>query len=204
MKFIGISQNIEFWEKRNEFRDCIDQSINKILIEIGLIPVPIPNSFYDKENNLAGNAKLLIKYFEEINLSGFILSGGNDLGSYPSRDLTELAILDYAAKLKLPVLGICRGMLMMAKWAGTQTKKVNGHVGARHQISGQINGEVNSFHNFSLDSCPKGFKVNARSADGEIEAVKSISLPMEGWMWHPERESPFAKDDLERINNLFQ
>ena len=49
----------------------------------------------------------------------------------------------------------------------------------------------------------KQFKVIAHSLDGEIEAIKHKSLPWEGWMWHPEREEKFLKEDINRIKNLF-
>lgn len=47
-----------------------------------------------------------------------LLSGGNDIGKIDERDKTERRLLDYASDRALPALGLCRGMQMMALWAG--------------------------------------------------------------------------------------
>ena len=39
--------------------------------------------------------------------------------------------------------------------------------------------------------------------DGFIEAIAHRYLPWEGWMWHPERETPFLEQDTRRIKALF-
>ena len=70
---------------------------------------------------------------------------------------------------------------------GSKLIKVSGHSGTWHQVSGAFDGLVNSFHNFSLESCPEGYQVTAVSEDGNIEAISHKVLRMEGWMWHPER-----------------
>ncbi|MBA4741019.1 MAG: gamma-glutamyl-gamma-aminobutyrate hydrolase family protein, partial [Burkholderiales bacterium] len=75
-------------------------------------------------------------------------------------------------------------------------------VRTRHQLQGQISAEVNSYHDYSLAACPKSFEVLARSQDGEIEAIRHLSLPWEGWMWHPEREVTFASRDIDRFKGL--
>ena len=91
----------------------------------------------------------------------------------------------------------------MAHWAGVDLCPVQGHVRTRHNLSGEIAEEVNSFHEFSLAKCPNGFEVFARSSDEEIEAIRHQTLPWEGWMWHPEREECFAARDLQRLRTLF-
>ncbi len=106
----------------------------------------------------------------------------------PARDATERYLLSWAEKNLVPVLGICRGMQMMGVWAGGSLKRMAGQV-TRHLLQGEVVGEVNSFHDFSLSGCPLGFEVVARSEDGEIEAIRHTDLPWEGWMWHPEREA---------------
>jgi len=100
-------------------------------------------------------------------------------------------------------LGVCRGMQMMANWAGSSLHKVNGHVSTKHVLSGMITGDANSHHEFSVTKCPDGFGVIAQSEDGEIEAMRHEFLPWEGWMWHPEREKIFSHRDVRRLKTLF-
>jgi putative glutamine amidotransferase len=80
---------------------------------------------------------------------------------------------------------------------------VKGHLRTRHQLTGTISSEVNSYHGYSIAACPHGFEVLARSEDGEIEAIRHRTLSWEGWMWHPEREDHFAAHDMHRIKALF-
>jgi putative glutamine amidotransferase len=94
-------------------------------------------------------------------------------------------------------------MQMLAHWSGVSLKPVTGHVRTRHQLSGQIAAEVNSYHSLALADCPPGFEVLARSEDGEIEAIRHLQRPWQGWMWHPERENDFASHDLQRLQQLF-
>ena len=142
-------------------------------------------------------------WLEAIAPRAFVLSGGNDIGACKERDQTEGWLLDYAMERELPVLGICRGMQMMGAWAGVTLKPVMGHVRVRHQLDGEISGEVNSYHKLGLSECPQGFRVLAKSVDGEIEAIGHRELPWEGWMWHPEREKSFHSRDINRLSTLF-
>ena len=200
MKLVAVSQRIDIYPGRDEMRDALDQRLIEFLLAAGFLPVPVPN-------NLLSISSKPYAFFEWLSTtapSAFVLSGGNDIGSYLLRDQTETHLLNYAEQLLLPVLGICRGMQMMGMRAGAKLRKVTGHVKTRHSVSGIINREINSFHNFVIDACPTGFSVLAKSGDGEIEAVKHQSLAWEGWMWHPERETSFAADDVERLRTLFE
>ena len=134
---------------------------------------------------------------------GFILTGGTAVGENVTRDSTEFWIMDFAEKNLMPVLGICRGMQIMAFRAGVPSKLITKHAGVRHKITGLISGTVNSYHDFTISSCPADFEVTAWATDNAIEAIKHRSLPWEGWMWHPEREKNFSEDDVKRINDLF-
>lgn len=192
MKVVAISQRVDLYSDRKETRDAIDQRLLAFVAICGHVPVPVPNAL----------GEAMRGWLAKVHPEAIVLSGGNDIGQCAERDETERVLLAYAQKNKLPVLGICRGMQMMAHWAGSDLHPVEGHVGTRHRLSGEITGEANSYHGFSLAFCPKGFEVLARSEDGEIEAIRHQSLPWEGWMWHPEREVEYAKNDIHRLRAL--
>ena len=92
---------------------------------------------------------------------------------------------------------------MLANLAGETLIKISGHVNSRHQLSGELNHNVNSFHEYAIQKCPLEYRILAKSSDGTIKAIRHKKLPWEGWMWHPEREPKFAKEDLSRIQKLF-
>jgi gamma-glutamyl-gamma-aminobutyrate hydrolase PuuD len=143
-------------------------------------------------------------YCEQWGINRLILSGGEDFGVSPMRDETEHQLLMWAAEHKIPVLGVCRGMQMMAAYKGIGLKLVDGHVRKRHTLQGSLTHEVNSYHRYSLAECPQDFVVTAQAEDGEIEAIKHSTLEWEGWMWHPERERPFNLIDIDRLKALFK
>lgn len=194
-----VSQRVDILHDRGERRDALDQALCQWISLIGCLPVPVPNRLIDN-NDLAISLR---HWLDALMPSVIVLSGGNDIGEIAERDLTECHLLDYAAFNNLPVLGICRGMQMMAVWGGASLKSVNGHVRTRHQLRGELTSEVNSFHNYSLDEYPSDFEVLAWSEDGIIEAIRHKSLPWEGWMWHPERENVFLAEHLDRGKRLF-
>tara|TARA_A100001015_G_scaffold89511_1_gene99606 strand:- start:32 stop:637 length:606 start_codon:yes stop_codon:yes gene_type:complete len=198
---IAVTQRIEINPHRKEILDTLDQGLIKILTQCGFIAIPVPNVLTETESRFP-NA--LIKWLEYLQPKGIVLSGGQDRGVHAERDQTEALLLEFAKKNKLPLLGICRGMQMMGVWTGGRLQNVSGHVKSRHKITGEINDEVNSFHNLSFVNCPPGYEILAQSEDGSIEAIKHKKLPWQGWMWHPEREKPFSGADLERIKKIFK
>ena len=205
MKIVAVSQRIDDYPDRNERRDALDQKLSCFLSECGFIPVPVPNGL-TKETAGRSEESLneLRSWLEIFKPNAFLLSGGNEIGSCRDRDCTEKGLIDFAAMRNLPVLGICRGMQMMATLAGSSLRKVTEHVRTRHVLQGGIiSGEANSYHNMSVDSCPGGYQVLARSEDGEIEAIRHDEFSWEGWMWHPEREECFDARDIKRLRNLF-
>lgn len=194
MKIVAVTQRVEYFTKYQEERDAVDQRLTTFLVEAGYLPVQLPNIFSQAELN---------SWLLSVQPAAIVLSGGNNIGEKPNRDITEQTLLYFAQEKKLPVLGICRGMQIMISWAGGTLKQVQGHVGCRHNIRGIINGNVNSFHDYVVSECPSDFATIATSSDGHIEAIKHKILPWEGWMWHPERETQTTKRDLRRIQDLF-
>lgn len=155
-------------------------------------------------------------------LDGLVVAGGADVnptryGDLPlpttttwrdDRDVSELALLDAAADLDLPVLGVCRGLQMMAVHAGgTLHQHVPDRVGHQGHSPGPdsygpidvttvpgtrlaaLLGDrltVPCHHHQTVATAP-GLVVSAHAADGEIEGLE---LPGErfalGIQWHPE------------------
>ena len=203
MKLVAVSQRVDWYADRNEVRDALDQRIITFLLLAGFMPIPVPNQLCYDHFGDRKDSSALGDWIKVLKPLAVVLSGGNDIGQSIARDLTEAFLLDYAHLNQLPLLGICRGMQMMANWAGTGLQPVHGHIGRRHRIVGKIKGEVNSFHGYSLVACPADFDVLAHTEDGDIEAIRHKLLPWEGWMWHPEREESFSSSDVKRIQALF-
>lgn len=202
---VAVTQRVNSVPGRGELRDALDQRLIQWLVQAGALPVVVPNTL-SCEN--VADEKTLARWLGAVRPGALLLSGGNDIGEQPARDATERSLLAWAAAERVPVLGICRGMQMLAVWAGGELERKEGHVGVRHalRISGVEEGwpvEVNSYHNWALVACPAGFEVEARAEDGSIEAIRHAELPWEGWMWHPEREAPFNPEDTRRLKRLF-
>lgn len=204
---IGISQRVDYLESRNEWRDTLDQRMNDWVTEAGFIPIPVPNSLVDV--SLPGDSQpMLERWLDSLHIDALVLSGGNDIGEVPIRDLTENTLLSWAEKNSKPVLGICRGMQMLGVYADGKLIEVEGHVRTRHQLQfNNLNGEkfvesVNSYHEQVLENCPDSYKVLAKSDDGNLEAMKHKNLPWEAWMFHPEREIVFVKNFQKRFKDL--
>lgn len=203
---VGITQRVDSIAGRAEHRDALDQRLAQWLVNMGFLPVAVPNILSGTE--YSNEQHILKSWLQAIQPGALVLSGGNDIGEYPERDTTERYLLSWAEAKEVPVLGVCRGLQMMAVWAGGNLVKEGGHVRSRHQLvvtarKDEWPANVNSYHDWVLDSCPNGFEVAARSEDGSIEAIKHIKLPWEGWMWHPEREVPFSPQDIKRLQRLF-
>ena len=197
---VVVSQRVDWIKARDEVRDALDHRLVEWLLQVGVLAAPVPNALQAQGD--------LAPWLAAVAPQAIVLSGGNDIGSCPVRDATEMALLDFAAEHSLPLLGICRGMQMLAHNAGGVLVAASGHAATRHPLhgiaphSGSLPGEVNSYHDWCLSDCPTGYEVVATASDGTLEAIRHHSLPWEGWMWHPERETPFVMSDIERACSL--
>lgn len=207
MKKIAITQRLIENNNYYEIRDALDIRWALLFKSLDYLPILLPTN-YDFET-----------YFKEIKIDGIVLSGGNDLGYLSDgklskkRDIFEKGLIKCAIEKNIPILGICRGMQIMADYFNGEFEKVNGHVGTKHRIlcSEESNFKeylkkldfVNSYHNYGIREIPDNFIISARSEDGFIEAMENNKLNIFCQMWHSERQFPFNEYELMIIKNLF-
>lgn len=108
-------------------------------------------------------------------------------------------LIEYAVQNKVPLLGVCRGMQSIAVYFGSSLKKVEGHIATKHEITGEMNRIVNSYHAYAIDQLGSRLQVIAQTKQGDIEAIQHLDYPITGIMWHPERVGGFDENDLKLI-----
>lgn len=177
----------------NEIRDALDHRLAAFVIAAGGLPLPVPSA-------LAGDT--LAAWLATLNPGAILLSGGPDIDVDPQRDAVDKGLMAYARNADLPLLGLCRGMQMMADAAGTSLCAVTDHIATRHMLTGEITRAVNSYHAQALADVPMHYHMLAHAPDGTIEAIGHDTLTWEGWMWHPERETQFDLDDVARFKRI--
>jgi putative glutamine amidotransferase len=192
-------------------------------------PADVLHAAYSKSLEAAGAVALLLPPGDPAGavsviprIDGLVIAGGADVDPARygddvherttewrhDRDAWELALLDAASAAGLPVLGICRGMQVMAVHAGgTLDQHTPDLVGTDgHSPGGAEFGEIEvhifpntllaeavgsravvaCHHHQSVRTHP-GFAASARAADGTLEAMEDPSHPY--WLavqWHPE------------------
>lgn len=196
---IGLTQRCDRVAGRDEVRDALDGRWAELIWSIGFLPIPLSSGIEHPQ-----------AYLEQLKLDGFILTGGNDIGTAFSRDRLESAILKFSLSHRLPVFGVCRGMQFINDFLGGTLGEVEGHVATYHRLLGEwanLKGyeKVNSFHNYAIrqDGLASDLSVLAQCKDGVIEAFAHKVHPWMAVMWHPEREYPFMSQDLDLIKDFF-
>ena len=136
-----------------------------------------------------------INKIRELNPKGIVLSGGPNSVNFsktlrPRKDIFNL---------KIPILGICYGMQLIAKeFGGTVIKSTKKEFG--HSIF-KINKKINLFngcynnlkqygvwmsHADKVDKLPKGFIAIGSSTNSKIAAICSSEMNIFGLQFHPE------------------
>ena len=211
---IGLSSYREQarWGAWDQSADLLPTVYARAIEAVGGVPVILPPTTPYAEAATAAVARL----------DGLVISGGADVaparyGQEPherttrwrdDRDGWELALLDAADELQLPLLGVCRGMQVMAVHAGgaldQHVPDLVGH--DRHNPGPDAFGEtsvkvapesrlasmvqpaltVHCHHHQSVREHP-GFEPVAWAEDGLLEAMEApgerLSIAVQ---WHPE------------------
>lgn len=131
---------------------------------------------------------------------------------FPERDNFDFTLLENMEKLKKPILGICRGeQVINTYFGGTLYQDINSLEWATlkhnqknrpdlvthtvnieknsklHEILGEEEILVNSFHHLAVKTVAPGFKAVGFAKDGVVEAIeKQGNNLVLGVQWHPE------------------
>lgn len=209
---IGITGN--YGDKGCELAQGYYQSV----LKAGGVPVVLPP--HDDAGALSATLD---------GLDGLLLSGGGDINPLllgeqplprlghicPQRDAMELRLVREAYERQVPILGICRGIQVLAAALGGSVYQDLGsqyhdkplvkhsqdldRAYASHTVhieegsvlsdifKGQDTINVNSFHHQAVRLPGSRLRVSARSSDGVAEAVESTEYKsIVGVQWHPE------------------
>ncbi|KUO71905.1 MAG: peptidase C26 [Desulfosporosinus sp. BRH_c37] len=159
-------------------------------------------------------------------IHGLLLTGGGDISPvylredphrgvgqcFPERDLSELLLTQQAMHQNFPLLGICRGIQVLAVAAGggiyqdicsqypsamehsqTAPRQCIWHnveivrESRLYRLLRETKIGVNSLHHQAVSEIPPGFIQNALASDGIIEGIEKHGAKFcLGVQWHPE------------------
>lgn len=186
------------------------------VLRAGALPVLLPPT---------DDAAVMTAMLEHVD--GLLLSGGGDINPLllneepipelhsitPERDMFELMLTRLAADRQMPMLGICRGMqVIAAALGGSLWQDISKHVAEPIKHSQQMDRAyashtvrleessrvraifnnveeiaVNSFHHQAVADGGPMLRITARATDGVAEAIESTSTSnILAVQWHPE------------------
>jgi len=206
-KIIVITQRIEYIDKYSEIRESLDSSYLILLRACGYIPIVISYT-----SNIA-------EVMNKFKVDGVVLSGGNDLNtcnknkSSALRDNFEDKLISYCIDNSIPILGICRGLQVIANYFGSTFTSVKNQVAIKHQLLVNPKSyyydnliklkKVNSYHNYGVKELSVDLFSSAYSEEGIIKAIEHRKYKIFAQMWHPEREVPLKKSQINIIKSFF-
>lgn len=140
---VAITLRLSNAQNYSEKRDALSRDWPIFLEKLDVYPLLVPNSI--------SNVK---EFLDEMKPNAIILSGGENIGENPERDLIESSLIEYGINNNLPILGVCRGMQILNHYFGgsISSSKNKNHVDTNHLIKTnkrlgfKNNVQVNSFH----------------------------------------------------------
>lgn len=212
MMKIGITMRVVNNVAYPERRDALSADWPKYLADL------FPNAFAIPLLNRPDSVKEII---EDLEITGIILSNGNNWGEALERDETEKQIVEYCMINNMPVFGVCRGFQVLNIFLGgsleTNLASIGKgcHIAVEHQVSivnktfmqFVKNGEmtVNSFHaqGVVVEGLSSELNAFAVTNDGVVEGFFHPDKPVMAIQWHPERSSSSVHYDRQMIMRFF-
>ncbi len=200
----------------HETSDVLQASYSDSIHAAGGMPMLLPPAIVDED--LAAAAESAVD-----GIHGLVLTGGADVDparydagrdehtgpARSDRDTWEIALVDAALRRDLPLLGVCRGMQVLAvALGGTLLQHLPDEVGheahcptvgehGRHQVvlaaGSRIAGivgpaaDVATYHHQAVDRLPERVVATGWADDGTVEAFDVCDATWAvGVQWHPE------------------
>lgn len=211
--FIAIAANTEH-NKNGQTIASVPVAYSRCVQRAGGVPVILPPT---------GDGQAVALMLSRV--GGLILPGGLDIDAHyfnqemhsackasdPELDAFQVALVNLAVELKMPIMGICRGAQVANVALGgslvqdipsqmpesdiEHMQKVFSHStdhdvrfdpGSRlYRLFGESI-RINSRHHQSIDAPGKGIRITAWAPDGVIEGAEHEFLPIDLMQWHPE------------------
>jgi len=200
----------------DETADLLPATYADAIHAAGGVPLMLPPTIVDDDLDAAAESVL-------EGLHGLVLTGGADVDparydaprdahtgpERSDRDAWEIALVLGAMRHDMPVLGVCRGMQVLAvalggtliqhlpDVVGTESHRPILGVHGRHEVrladGSRISEwlgphtEVATYHHQAVDQLPDALEANGWSTDGTIEAFEVCDMTWAiGVQWHPE------------------
>lgn len=161
-------------------------------------------------------------YFNNLNVVGVILSGGNDINFSNLQDRLrynfDKEIIKLTTEKNIPLLAVCYGCQLLAYMDNLELRDSENHVGLNHKLNFVNktqylknynlldNVMVNSYHNKVIYDTKKNkrYKIILKSLDNYVESIESINKKEKilGIMWHPERNN-INMNDINLVSSFF-
>ena len=160
------------------------QLITRRIRELGIYSVILP-------------ADVSISRIEALSPRAVILSGGPSSVYDEGAPTLPKGFLDFQKLKKIPVLGICYGMQLLARELGGNVERAHVREYGRMQVqpdtvSRLLGGDLSKpfhawmSHGDETKKIPQGFRAIAKTANGSLAAIENVEAGIYALQFHPE------------------